>query len=110
MVYKIIEKEDFIIFDPYLGEEMVLGNCRRAISTESGETVWDASDHEGTTLLASCTHLGRNGTDYFRAQDCINGTLLPEHILGREPTNLTTLHHVFQTKSNYHFSDLNLKI
>ena len=84
----------------FVGEEIVLGNCRRAISTESGETVWDASDSDGTTLLASCTILGQNGTDFFRAQDCINGTLLPEHILGREPTNLTTLHNVFHEQSN----------
>ena len=85
----------------FVGEEIVLGNCRRAISTESGETVWDANDHEGKTLLASCTILGQNGTEYFRAQDCINGTLLPEHVLGREPTNLTTLHNVFHTMSKY---------
>jgi len=81
------------------GEEIVLGNCRRAISTESGETVWNANDNEGTTLLTSCTILGKTGTDYFQAQDCINGTLLPQHILGREPTNLTTLQNVFHTKS-----------
>ena len=85
----------------HLGEEIVLGNCRRAISTESGETVWNAYDNEGTTLLTSCTILGKTGTDYFQAQDCINGTLLPQHILGKEPTNLTTLQNVFHTLSKY---------
>ena len=78
-----------------LGDEIVLGNCRRAVSTNTGETLWDSNDAPDTTLLASCTILGGNGTDYFRAQDCINGSLLQSQILGKEPTNLTTLQDVF---------------
>jgi len=77
------------------GDEIVLGNCRRAVSTNTGETLWDSNDAPDTTLLASCTILGGNGTDYFRAQDCINGSLLQSQILGKEPTNLTTLQDVF---------------
>ena len=78
-----------------LGDEIVLGNCRRAVSTNTGETLWDSNDAPDTTLLASCTILGGNGTDYFRAQDCINGSLLQSQILGKQPTNLTTLQDVF---------------
>lgn len=77
------------------GDDIVLANCRRAVSTNSGETVWDSNDAPETTLLASCTILGPNGTDYFRAQDCINGTILPEQMLNQAPTNLTTLQNVF---------------
>ena len=65
------------------------------MSTNTGETLWDSNDMDETTLLASCTILGANGTDYFRAQDCINGSLLPSQILGEVPTNLTTLQNVF---------------
>ena len=54
-----------------------MGNCRRGVDPASGETVWDANDKPGTTLLSSCTTLGPNGTDFMRAQDCINGTVLP---------------------------------
>lgn len=77
------------------GDKMILGNCRRAVNTNSGETVWSANDDPDKTLLASCTILGENGTDFFRANDCINGTLLPEAILGRTLTNLTTLQDTF---------------
>ena len=32
----------------------------------------------------------------MRAQDCINGTLLPSDILGQSTINLTTLQNVFE--------------
>ena len=86
-----------------LGDEIVLGNCRRAVSTNTGETLWDSNDAPDTTLLASCTILGGNGTDYFRAQDCINGSLLQSQILGRQPTNLTTLQDVFHKLGKFLF-------
>ena len=79
-----------------LGDDIILGNCRRGVDPASGETVWDSNDKPGTTLLSSCTILGPNGTDFMRAQDCINGTLLPSDILGQTSINLTTLQNVFE--------------
>lgn len=77
------------------GDRFVMANCRRAVDVTSGETMWTANEKLDTTLLVSCTVLGDNGTDYFRASDCINGTLLPAHHFGKEPTNLTMLQDTF---------------
>merc|ERR1712062_75956 len=56
----------------------------------------DSSDSPGTTLLASCTNFGDNGTDFIRAYDCINGTELPENMLGQSRINLTTLQNAYE--------------
>ena len=89
-------KSNALINVIYLGENIMLGNCRRAVAIHSGETIWDADEQPGSTLLSSCTTIGPNGTDFFRALDCINGTMLPEHVLGNAPINLTTLQTVFE--------------
>ncbi len=76
-------------------DNIMMGNCRRAVDYTSGEIVWEARNSRGKMLLASCTYLGKRGLDFFRAGDCINGTLIPQNILGSKPTNLTTLQEIF---------------
>ena len=66
------------------GDRMIMGNCRRAVDSSSGETVWSAENHIGRSLLASCTNLHsflhENGMseELVSATDCVNGTLLPQ--------------------------------
>ena len=68
---------------------MVMANCRRAVDSSSGETVWSAEDYPDRSLLASCTTLKAYDPDHnyssggseelVSATDCINGTLQTSH-------------------------------
>ena len=79
------------------GDQLVLGNCRRAVETRSGETVWDADSDPDKALITSCTTLDDvTGTEAeVRASDCINGTLISKQKL-LTITNYTSLLKTFQ--------------
>ena len=68
------------------GDRMIMGNCRRAVDSSSGETVWSAEDYKTRALLASCTtlnsetHANSIYEEVISATDCVNGTLLPKPI------------------------------
>ena len=47
------------------------------------EVLWEAGENErdDTVLMASCTEMGGDAGEGFRARDCVNGSLIPRCIL-----------------------------
>ena len=92
------------------GDRMIMGNCRRAVDSSSGDTVWSAEDYKDRALLASCTTLNSethaNGIyeEVISATDCVNGTVLPKRIF-EKLDNHSTLQHGFLEIGPYHKLD-----
>jgi len=78
------------------GDHIVTANCRRAINTRTGDTVWEAADHDNRILVSSCTGI-YNTTEGIGAEDCVNGSLIPSHLF-ESSTNLTQLMATFHNE------------
>ena len=92
------------------GDRMIMGNCRRAVDSSSGDTVWSADDYPDRSLVASCTtllsHSSSGGLyeEAVSATDCVNGTLLPKSTFERL-NNHSSLHKAFHVLGPYHKLD-----
>ena len=92
------------------GDRMIMGNCRRAVDSASGETVWSADDYPDQSLLASCTTLNskisQDGVyeELVSATDCVNGTLLPKSTF-EKLNNHSALHKAFLSLGPYYKLD-----
>ena len=93
------------------GDRMIMANCRRAVDSSSGETVWSADDHIHRALLASCATLksyssgdeytSGSSDEFVEATDCINGTLLPTSIF-EKLNNHSALLKAYNALGPYH--------
>ena len=87
------------------GDNIVLANCERAVQHRTGEVMWNAQDHRSRLLMTSCTEMYLEGS-VIRGHDCINGSLLPDNILG-DVTNYTVLNSVMLNNGYANKLDLN---
>lgn len=74
------------------GDHLMSAHCRTAINSRTEEVIWQEGMHPGTLLLASCTTIRLvSGGEVIQAADCVNGSLLPSHLLPQPETDFTTL-------------------
>lgn len=69
------------------GDKVFLSQCQRAFEYETGEEVWNESQKQ--TMMLSCYEIVNTSKDNM-AIDCVNGSLLPDNVLG-DLTNFTYL-------------------
>lgn len=82
------------------GDNLLLANCKRALDSRTGDTVWTATDHPGYKMMTSCTEIsrdydsGRSGYNDMQGWDCVNGSLIKDEWL-QDSTNYSLLTSTF---------------
>lgn len=75
------------------GDKVYLSQCESAFDAETKAEVWN--EEQDNVLMASC-YIIRNTSTGVEAQDCVNGSVLPNNILG-DLTNYTYLSYLHLT-------------
>nr|CAI5844665.1 unnamed protein product [Callosobruchus analis] len=78
------------------GDEVYLSQCQKCIDSDTGLEIW--SEEQENIVMTSC-HTILNTSQGLEATDCVNGSLLPNNILG-DTANFTYLTYlsVFNTE------------
>lgn len=75
------------------GDKVYLSQCESAFDAETKAEIWN--EEQDNVLMASC-YIIRNTSTGVEAQDCVNGSVLPNNILG-DLTNYTYLSYLHLT-------------